>query len=540
MENSSEIKEKYKPIKENYIFKAKDYELERWNSKEDEHPIRNDFQRDRDRILYSRAFRRLSGKTQVFTSTSDDHIRTRLTHTLEVSQIARTISKELGLNEDLTEAIALGHDLGHTPFGHVGERTLNEIMNGCYKIKDFNIDIDEDNKGFKHNYQSSRVVDKLEAEPLNLTKETIWGIVYHSSTKNKECKKGNFVDCKFKHEKRGECKEKLYFNFYKDIEEKLNSKKSWSMEGLVVAIADEIAQRHHDIEDAINFGILSKEEICEKLSIIFEKALKESRYQQQKELLDDAKNLLNKDEEVLKVGQSKNKKYIFMNKLSKFIVDFLTTDVINKSKENLIEIKEKLNIDSNETFIKSKEKIFEHKDILDNSKKEDFIEKLITFSDNVKKGDEELHEFLKNKILNSYEAQKMDGVGNYIINKLFEAYLNNPQQLRDKTIEYLYENINNDKSKIEKLNPSDEKNKNLRTYILQEMAHIYSVGDKRNFIRDLHYKILQTEKEKTTEDKKVDTIESIYKNALLRTVCDYIAGMTDKFATDEHKSLYNC
>ena len=312
------------------------------------------------------------------------------------------------------------------------------------------------------------------------------------------------------------------------------------MEGLVVAIADEIAQRHHDIEDAINFGILSKEEICEKLSIIFEKALKESRYQQQKELLDDAKNLLNKDEEVLKVGQSKNKKYIFMNKLSKFIVDFLTTDVINKSKENLIEIKEKLNIDSNETFIKSKEKIFEHKDILDNSKKEDFIEKLITFSDNVKKGDEELHEFLKNKILNSYEAQKMDGVGNYIINKLFEAYLNNPQQLRDKTIEYLYENINNDKSKIEKLNPSDEKNKNLRTYILQEMAHIYSVGDKRNFIRDLHYKILQTEKEKTTEDKKVDTIESIYKNALLRTVCDYIAGMTDKFATDEHKSLYNC
>ena len=128
----------------------------------------------------------------------------------------------------------------------------------------------------------------------------------------------------------------------------------------------------------------------------------------------------------------------------------------------------------------------------------------------------------------------------YIINKLFEAYLNNPQQLRDKTIEYLYENINNDKSKIEKLNPSDEKNKNLRTYILQEMAHIYSVGDKRNFIRDLHYKILQTEKEKTTEDKKVDTIESIYKNALLRTMCDYIAGMTDKFATDEHKSLYNC
>jgi len=121
---------------------------------EKECDIRTRFQRDRDRILYSKAFRRLKHKTQVFLSPEGDHYRTRLTHTLEVSQIARTIAKSLRLNEDLTEAIALGHDLGHTPFGHAGERVLNEICP----------------HGFKHNEQSLRVVDVLEKDNgLNLT-----------------------------------------------------------------------------------------------------------------------------------------------------------------------------------------------------------------------------------------------------------------------------------------------------------------------------------------------------------------------------------
>ena len=148
------------------------------NCGEDKHTIRNEFERDRDRIMYSRAFRRLSGKTQVFLAGNDDHVRTRLTHTLEVAQIARTISKALGLNEYLTEAIALGHDIGHTPFGHIGERMLNSIMNGCYKIKDFNDenDIIKDHKGFKHNWQSLRVATVLEPN-MNLTNYTLWGIV---------------------------------------------------------------------------------------------------------------------------------------------------------------------------------------------------------------------------------------------------------------------------------------------------------------------------------------------------------------------------
>ena len=139
------------------------------------HPYRTEFQRDRDRILHSQAFRRLEYKTQVFLSTTGDHLRNRLTHTIEVAGIARTIARSLGLNEDLTEAIALAHDLGHTPFGHAGERTLHSLMEG--------------HGGFDHNLQAIRVVDLLEEkypayDGINLTWETRAGLIKHRSPLN--------------------------------------------------------------------------------------------------------------------------------------------------------------------------------------------------------------------------------------------------------------------------------------------------------------------------------------------------------------------
>ncbi len=170
--------------------------------KEDQSDLRTDFQRDRDRILHSKAFRRLKHKTQVFLSPFDDHFRTRLTHTLEVSQIARTISRALDLNEDLTEAISLGHDLGHTPFGHCGEGVLNELVKG----------------GFHHNIQSVRVVEVL--EHLNLCQETIDGIRTHT------------------------------WGF-----------KPTTAEGKVVQLADKIAYINHDIEDSIRAGVISESDL---------------------------------------------------------------------------------------------------------------------------------------------------------------------------------------------------------------------------------------------------------------------------------------
>ena len=176
--------------------------------------IRTDFQRDRDRIIHSKSFRRMKHKTQVFLSPSDDHYRTRLTHVIEVAQIARTISKALRLNEDLTEAIALGHDLGHTPFGHAGEAALNDVVPG----------------GFKHVIQSLRMVDVLEkgGEGLNLTYEVRDGISKHSKGM------GPIDNPKYRPE---------------------------TMEGQVVRISDLVAYANHDVDDAIRSEIISIDDV---------------------------------------------------------------------------------------------------------------------------------------------------------------------------------------------------------------------------------------------------------------------------------------
>lgn len=170
--------------------------------------MRTDFQRDRDRIIHSKAFRRLKHKTQVYISPNGDHYRTRITHTLEVSQISRTIARALRLNEDLVEAIALGHDLGHTPFGHIGESALNKISEN----------------GFKHNIQSLRVVDKLEIKKdkrgLNLCYETRDGIRNHSG---------------------------------EDLPQ--------TLEGMLVRLCDRVAYINHDIDDSIRAGIISNEDL---------------------------------------------------------------------------------------------------------------------------------------------------------------------------------------------------------------------------------------------------------------------------------------
>jgi dGTPase len=181
---------------------------------EEEDAYRTAFQRDRDRILHTKAFRRLKRKTQVFLAPTGDHYRTRLTHTLEVAQISRTVARALCLNEDLTEAIALGHDLGHTPFGHAGEAVLNEVYA----------------EGFRHYEQSLRVVDQLERRHsgpgLNLTWEVRDGILYHS--KGKAVLQGR------------------------------ESEGPNTMEGKIVSVCDAIAYISHDIDDALRAGIITQ------------------------------------------------------------------------------------------------------------------------------------------------------------------------------------------------------------------------------------------------------------------------------------------
>lgn len=202
--NLSNIKLRQSEFELSYLseFAAKSSKTQGRDKQEQECPIRTEFQRDRDRITHSKAFRRLKHKTQVFFSPENDHYRTRMTHTLEVSQISRTIARALMLNEDLVEAIALGHDLGHTPFGHTGEFVLNSLLD----------------EGFRHNEQSLRVVTYL--ENLNLTFETKDGILNHTG----------------------------------DI-------RPITLEGQVVKISDRIAYLNHDIDDATRANIISIDDL---------------------------------------------------------------------------------------------------------------------------------------------------------------------------------------------------------------------------------------------------------------------------------------
>lgn len=213
----------FNPIVEKEALMLASYAMFSKNSKgrrynEAPHPFRTVFQRDRDRIIHCSAFRRLEYKTQVFVYHEGDHYRTRLTHTLEVAQIARTISRAMGLNEDVAEAIALAHDLGHPPFGHTGEKTLNKLM--------------REHGGFEHNLQSLKIVESIEQrylqfKGLNLTWEVREGIVKHSSEHDEP-----------------------------DVLNEYEPEKAPCLEAQIVDVSDEIAYNNHDIDDGISSGML--------------------------------------------------------------------------------------------------------------------------------------------------------------------------------------------------------------------------------------------------------------------------------------------
>ena len=225
----------HKNYKENHL---KSYAVKSINSKgriykEPENSIRSPYQRDRDRIIHSSSFRRLKHKTQVFVNTEGDHYRTRLTHSMEVSQIARTIARSLGLNEDLSETLSLSHDLGHTPFGHAGEEVLNQCM-GRYG-------------GFDHNIQTLRIVTSIENKyykfyGLNLTIETLEGLIKHNGpVKNLAPYKAILKKDLFSN--------KIVFNTFS------------SLETQVAAISDDIAYNNHDLEDGLRANLFTIKKI---------------------------------------------------------------------------------------------------------------------------------------------------------------------------------------------------------------------------------------------------------------------------------------
>ena len=293
--------------------------------KEKKTHLRSDFQRDRDRIIHSTAFRRLKHKTQVFVNTSGDHFRTRITHSLEVAQIARTLSKFFNLNEDLCETLSLAHDLGHTPFGHAGEQALNDCM------KKFG--------GFDHNIQTLRTILFLENryyefKGLNLTLETLDGLIKHNGP-IKNLKK---------------YKEILGIKYFKN---KIRFKSSPSLEAQVASISDDIAYNSHDLEDGLKSNLFSLSDLenipilnkivskhkkkIKKYSIdlVIRQIIREIINEMVKDLIITTQNNINKNNiknfnDVLK---SKYPLVSFSNKMKKFdkmIKNFLRKNVLSQ------------------------------------------------------------------------------------------------------------------------------------------------------------------------------------------------------------------
>lgn len=456
---------------------------------------RDEFVRDRDRILYSKEFRRLSGKTQVFISSYGDCTRNRLTHTLEVAQIAMTIAKGLNINEVLADAISLGHDVGHTPFGHAGERTLNYIMNGCIDCYEYNKYLNDDERGFKHNLQSVRVVSQLEegygdenTKGLNLSNYTLWGMMNHTKLTYKPCDYCNNGFCSYKNVKK-ECNE-ISTNFYeasfKENKILIDDRKDWTLEGIIVSVADEIAQRHHDIEDGIFAGLIDGSELCDVLC--------------SNGFISEAKK------EELKKKIRSNSQIEIIQSISETIIDFYIKEYINhlgKTLNPIINKYKKENKIKDRIINKSQYEgirnyIYDY--IQNNGNGKKIVENL-SFNKKTKNKDELLKEFIKYRVHKSELTQNMDGKATFIIVKLVKAYLTNPQQLPDKTI-------------ISIVKEYDKKFKKSDRYIVQ-------IGKARDSLSKLL-------KENTKSFRK----------CLLRKVVDYIAGMTDEYAIIQYEKLY--
>ncbi len=357
---------------------------------------RTEFQRDKDRIIHSKAFRRAVDKAQVYSPTKGDHYRTRLTHTLEVNQIAVSIARSLKLNEDLVEAIALGHDIGHTPFGHQGERQIDLILTG--KVKLDSNHIPENLGGFKHNYQSLKLANYseekyLECEGLDLTYQVLEGILKH--TKTKKCKNGQCSQCC---ERCFDIDEFLIIGDKKELY--LENNFCSTMEGQIVYWADEIAQRGHDLDDGIAGKLVDIYELYDELKQYhFMNPVVEVIRESLRKIKDSKRELIDK-QEMLRISVTPK------------IIRILINDIVNTSKKHMEDYLKKY--DFNDDFI--------------------IKEEVIGFSEDGKKIIDKLEQVINLQVINSQEVNCFDGKAMYIIKKLFQAYYNNPKQLPDHTL----------------------------------------------------------------------------------------------------------
>lgn len=496
--------------------------------------IRDGFTQDKDKIIYSKAFKRLQYKAQVYFSKKANPYQTRLTHTLEVNHIAKAISKNLGLNENLTEAIALGHDIGHTPFGHSGENTLDNIMRG-YEDLEGNIPLLLNYGGFKHNFNSLKILDKIEerydTEGLNLSWQILDGVLKHTSISKKD-KKWDF------NRFIGSEKYNSFINY--DFEIKYGF--PFTLEGQVVAIADEIAQREHDLDDSLRDELLLKlthKGLFESLLAIFSSVEKLSLEN------DDGYDLFIKlKENIITLCKSSKNYGVKWKKATSMIISYFIRDVTENS---MILLKQY-----------DKKDLVRYDFLTDEFEdKEEFsrlliIKNVISFSKVAALLSNKINLFIKNRTINSFKVSRFDGKAEYIIRQLFKTYYQDPNQMHKNQLRVLenqiYKVVNNYKETINLLDIDfnsikfdsvdidyaidyDNLNKLISLLKLdnnfdQYMKNKFDIG-----VKDL-LEIGFNEK-----SNKFNCIYELH-YCYLSVICDYISQMTDSYAFDEYEELY--
>ena len=467
---------------------------------------RGEFQRDYDRIIHCKAFRRMVDKAQIFSSCKGDHYRTRMTHTLCVAQIARGIATRLKMNIPLTEAIALGHDLGHTPFGHQGERTLDKL------VKENGI------TGFKHNFQSLKVASILEEEyvdvsGLDLSVQTLEGMWKHTKIRKSQetpllCDLHDFIPA----------------DVAPAVVQKLHEENSFcaTLEGQIVAIADEIAQRSHDLDDALSAGLLTIDGLLEVLSL---KKLHQLRDQ------------INELKETMEQAQ-KDKRF-FVSK-SELLAARISSQVIHYFIDDVVHTFETFAISDDAENLR--EYFNEHKCV---------NRQVINFSPEGKVLNDYMETIVTKQVINSSEVAAFDDKAMRIVTALFNLYYDNPRLLHNGTLQRIYREmrqitpnaihfqdgdialVNDEWSRIK--DPENamrlcDLQENFPGDDLSRYDRFSEFKDQLN-PEDPNYNIvtnyIESKKEEYTKKKKI----------LICAICDFISGMTDSYAMNEYRKL---
>lgn len=444
---------------------------------------KTEFQIDREKVVNSEAFRRLVDKAQIFSAEKGDYFRTRMTHTLEVNQIAKAIAYALRLNLDLTEAIALGHDLGHTPFGHQGERTLDDILAGKINvgiIRPSGPDGLEAKRcfgGFKHNYQSAKVLTCIEEKDigykgLNVSVQVVEGVLKHTRLKPNEIQVEDFLPEQYRTQ---------------ILLEKGEKQICATLEGQVVAVADEIAQRGHDVDDALTSGVMSINELLDRLKI--------------NKCHELYKSIMIELQEIQNVYLKYDIKKLQISRIVSCIIQYFVNDAIKYSERICL----------NNSKIKK----------ISMLNKISFVE----LSPEVRSVSDYLEKVVQKKVICNNEVARADYNASVVIKTLFKKYYENPRLLHAGTVRKIYiETLKHENENVaySAVNIGDASVK-LANAEIEEMS---KSGFKSSW-KDIQ----------DGNAEKEDIVRFEKRKILIRAIVDFIAGMTDGYAIEEYEKL---